>query len=367
MNTTSIREMIISGALEKGSALSFEHRRAISNMQTCRTLERGGRIMFCRKCKTGIVLYNPCNQRGCPECYKKNQMMWMSKVQEKLLPISHEHISFTFPQIITQLWLRHKSEIVNTLFQCVDFSIKELIKETGILFGSILVFQSHGKSMCYKPHIHCILTSGGLNSSKVWQGMGSIQFSHLEASVKKHFFEILSKNIEVNDIHGMAKGIKENDWRVFPTHHKDSAEEIVSYLSRSIAGVVIDLDQEFTINDDAQTIAYNEYHLGQMRKTQLKKSEFIDRYLNHIPPTGCVTVRYYGLYSNSYALELEVVRKEISGKEKQIVQVADECPECQTILEYMMHFHPGELPRVISIAIRAGRAPPMHGAVLYTA
>ena len=158
---------------------SSEQRHAIDNMHTCRTAARGGRIVQCTKCSTRTVIFNPCNTRGCPVCSGRNKILWQKKVNKKLLPVSHYHLVFSIPEAFTLTWLRNKKTVAEILFKSASKVIGELRSKTGLLCGSALDFQSHGRGMCYKPHIHCILSDGGVNKDGKWERLGTLQYTEM--------------------------------------------------------------------------------------------------------------------------------------------------------------------------------------------
>jgi hypothetical protein len=365
MEKTVILHEIVSAAQRPGFVSSAEKKRALGNMQCCRTYDRGGRIMYCQNCKTTSVLYNPCNQRGCPTCYEKNQIIWKMKLQRRILPVSHEHIVFSFPQDTTKLWLVHRAKVISALFRIASQAIKDLQEETGLVFGCVLVFQSHGKGMSYKPHIHCLLSSGGMNESKQWIANGSIPYRILEDSVKRVFLSEIGKSIPGFETQVTAKGFQSSDCRIYHAHHANSGADIVGYLSQSLAGVVIDMNQQFVINDEKDQIRFKESHKGEEIETTLSKELFAERYLNHIPPSGCVTVRYYGLYSNSRAEDLEQIKstvKALKPKDTADIVKGDICPECQSVLIMLQILQPGKKGGILVNMI--ARSPPPHGALI---
>jgi Putative transposase/Transposase zinc-binding domain len=365
MDSPEILQELLSVALSPGFPLRREQLKALRNIMTCRTIERGGRIARCPNCNTKIVLYNPCNQRGCPVCYKKNQVQWKNKLQRKLLPIGHYHLVFSIPETFTFAWLAETKAVSDTLFHCVQLGIKQLQKETGLMFGSILVFQSHGKGLSYKPHMHCILTPGGIDQKKKWVSCGSIPYNRLIEIVRETFPVHLQKKV----CHGYRMGIKElsdhadkRQWRIHPTFHQNTGDGIVEYLSHSISGVVIDMNQPFEIDHDKETITFQEYHIGKTIKTTLDRETFTDRYLNHIPPEGSVTIRYYGLYSNRHTDELESVREGLANRKenREGEEEGDRCPHCDSVLETIEVFSQGT-HRLYFSRYGYTNGPPIHG------
>jgi len=316
--------------------ISQEQRHALDNMHTCRTLERGGRILECPNCATRSVVYNPCNNRGCPECYRRNQILWNEKVLNKLVKTSHYHLVFSIPSAYVITWLRNKNRVMNCMFKCVSKVIVEMNNEFGLLMGCVLSFQSHGKGMCYKPHMHCILSAGGVNDKNEWIEIGTIKYTKIEDRFHYLMYRELSLQIACESL-PITKEIEEKEWRIHPEYHDKTGSRIVGYLSHTACGAVINLKQTFKINGN--TIVFSEMHNGKEIQTELLKTTFVERYLNHIPPRGAVTVRYYGLYANKNAERLKEVKKffseEIEAEKEEIIYL---CPECLSRMKIVLLF-----------------------------
>ena len=298
---------------------------ALENMKKCRTIEKGGRVLYCPDCKTSMVLYNPCNKRGCPICYRKNQLQWQKKASHKILPVTHYHLTFSIPESYTGVWLRNKAAVMDSLFIAVREAIATIGEDLEILLGSLLVFQSHGRGMSYKPHMHCVLTSGGLDNEKKWVELKNIPTRKMEQITEETFEEELQKrlksDVEVHDI-------KAKQYRIYTGIHEGSGKRIIEYLARSRNGVVIDMEQDL-VNDE-ESIEFKEVDGGKERRTRLGKKTFIERYLNHIPLEGSVVARYYGLYSNRHKDDLRIAKGLIGTiKEEEQKPYRELCPKCK--------------------------------------
>jgi hypothetical protein len=181
--------------------------------------------------------------------------------------------------------------------------------------------------MSYKPHIHCILTAGGLDKEGKWKSLGSLSTTTLEREIKANLNKELTKNNDGEEIVIDDKAISEKEWSVFGTYHKDTGKGIAGYLSHSIAGAVIDFEREYTRSEEV--IAITERHLGDEIKTCMSKKTFIERYLNHIPPSGTVMIRYYGLYSNKQKAAIKSIAETMGIDEgESLPEYIEECPVC---------------------------------------
>lgn len=347
--------------------ITSEQEYKLLNMQTCRTIVRGGQILACYDCDIRIVAYHPCNQRGCVFCYLKNQIIWEKKLKKRLLPISHYHLVFSIPDAFTIMWLKNKEAFINVMFSCVSEAIKELGEEYGVLFGSILTFQSHGKGMCRKLHIHCILTAGGLSEDKKWIEIESLQYRKLLGKMQDKLYQKLEQAFPADDLPD-TKNIDNNEYKVYPTFHQKTGKSIVKYLSHSIFGVVINMHQQFRIDEKNGAIGFSEEHSGKHIEIVLSNKEFTKRYLSHIPPPGLVMVRSYGLYSNRHKEELENFRKEIIERygyeDIEEEKIKNPCPvcQCQMIVEVRFSADPVEWPSFIKNWYM--HDPPVHGSII---
>ena len=219
---------------------------------------------------------------------------------------------------------------MNALFTSVGKAIESIQEDYGVLPGSILVFQSHGVGLAYKPHIHCILTAGGITKENKWEGLGSISYKRLTKVVQENLYKELKKKIKEEKL-PKEEEIDEREWKVYVTYYQDSGEKIVGYVSHTACGVVINMNQEFKIDKEKGTIGFKENHNGKVVRTELRMETFVERYMNHIPPEHSVTVRYYGLYSNQNKGKLEELQKEfpvvVNDEEEGIT---DYCPNCHS-------------------------------------
>ena len=323
-------------------------------------------------CDNHRVLYHPCNKRGCPTCSKKNQLQWKEKYQKKILPMGHFHLIFSVPEVYVYIWMKLKRDFINSFFHLVQESFKNYQKQTGLKYGLTMVFQSHGRGLCYKPHMHCLLTPGGIDENGKWHDDNSISYSELLEGIKNSINAELCKKVkklERATLRNIISVQDEKEWRYNVTFHKKSGDNIISYLARSAGGMVVDIEKEVTQNAETKKVKIKQLHLGKLEETELDFDDFRERYFNHIPPKGSVMVRNYGLYSNRYKKELEKIRKELlKEKDEEYKEEEEEyieaCPECHTPLEVQQIFTYTELPKIILAYETRFRAPPEDNAIL---
>ena len=352
---------------ENNLCLESELYYALENMSTCRTIEKGGRILRCQDCGTQVVVYNPCNQRGCPVCSKKNQIQWAEKLKKKLLPTGHYHLIFSIPEELTEICKKDKKTFINSFFHSVQQAFKQLQKDMGITLGITMVFQSHSHGLFFKPHMHCIVTDHGVDKNSKWVPCGSLKYSTLRDVIKETLIPHLKKKLHpflrkhFKKIFGVCDDRK---WTVYPAIHKFNGDNIVNYLSQSVSGMVINIENDLSYNRIDETFTIRDHHLGKEKTITLDANTFWYRYLSHIPPKGTVTIRNYGLYSNKYSSSLEQIRVSefaIETTTEETINEEEECLSCHGKRIIIEPFTVTDLPLLLRLYINKNHSPPGHG------
>lgn len=280
----------------------------------CRTAAKGGRVLRCDDCGTHAVAYNACNRRGCPVCSQKNQLNWQVKMRRRLLPVCHHHLVFSFPESFTEKWIKHPRATVAQLFEAVGKVIRKLETERGLKLGTMMVFQSDCRGLAYKAHVHCLITSGGLDRQDQWQSIGTLPLTQMTIGVKK----------------ALGGTDQENGWQIYESRHQAGGEAVVHYLGKRLNGSVVAANEvkEHEGNVEIQT---------REGSVQLPKATFVLRYLNHIPQKGTVLVRNCGLYSNRQKRRLESARRQLGEQPKAVeVEWEERCPRCKGKMQAIM-------------------------------
>ncbi len=136
----------------------------------CRTAALGGHIQACPEGYVERVWYNSCKHRCCPQCNQVQIERWLEFQQARLLACPHHHLIFILPHQLNPLWSLNPGVMTGLLFEAVGDTVRELIgdpKHLGAEPGFILTLHTWGRSLSLHPHIHCLITAGGLEGQWV--------------------------------------------------------------------------------------------------------------------------------------------------------------------------------------------------------
>ncbi len=151
---------------------------------------------------------------------KERKEKWIEARAEDLLPIQYFHVVFTIPAELNPLVLRNQKVMYNLLFRSVSETLLKLSndpKHLGARIGFIGILHTWGQNLRDHPHIHCIVTLGGLNPDKSrWVSCRKNFFIHikvLSSLFRGKFLDYLKDSFKSGDLifPGVIGHLKEPD------------------------------------------------------------------------------------------------------------------------------------------------------------
>jgi len=320
--------------------LSPEQRKAMTDITRCRTARLGGHVDTCdQDCGFTRISYNSCRNRHCPKCQNLNQAKWLQKRKERLLPIPYFHMVITLPHDLNPLILQNKEVLYNLLFQTASQALQKLARGYPRLqaqLGFTAVLHTWDQDLLFHPHLHLVVTGGGLDpSAQHWvpaKNSFLVPVKALSQIVRGKFLDALRETFHQGKLffRGNAEELKEESafnrflkklrrqkWVVYAKKPFDGAQHVYAYLSRYTHRVAIS-NHRLVNCQNGQVIfkARNNQSPENPRQVTLPAQEFIRRFLLHVLPSGFVKIRHYGLLSPANAkTKLETARTLILQRE----------------------------------------------------
>jgi len=323
---------------EYGHSLSREQRQVLRAVIRCRTAQLGGHVQKCDDCGHKRIQYNSCRNRHCPKCQAMARAVWLEKRESELLPVPYFHVVFTLPHELGPLALQNKREIYGILFRAAAQTLLELAadpKHLGAKIGCLMVLHTWGQNLMHHPHVHAIVTGGGLSSdgsrwihcrrSRRSKRPFLIDVKILSRVFRGKFIDSLKQAFRDGklEFHGRLKSLEDKvlferflnqavrqDWVVYAKRPFGGPDRVLKYLARYTHRVAIS-QRLVGLRNGRVSFRYKDYSDDHQSKVlPLSSSEFIRRFLMHTLPSGFVRIRYYGFLANRYRNErLEKCRR----------------------------------------------------------
>jgi ribosomal protein L37AE/L43A len=149
-----------------GASLTTEQRRALDDLTACRTAALGGHVLECPGCGYQEVSYNSCGNRHCPKCQATAAARWLETQAADLLDTPYFHVVFSLPGALGPMALSNPRVVYGLLMRAAAQTLLEVAanpKHLGAEIGVLEVLHTWGQNLTLHPHVHCVVTGGGLS------------------------------------------------------------------------------------------------------------------------------------------------------------------------------------------------------------
>ncbi|MEJ7740589.1 MAG: IS91 family transposase [Chitinophagaceae bacterium] len=352
--------------------------KVLQRLRTCRTSALGYHVYRCSDEGCGHVKYqyHSCSDRHCPQCGALKKQEWIEARTSELLPVKYYHVVFTLPHELNALVMGHRRELYKLLFDASSQTLLRFAadpKYLAALPGIISVLHTWGQQLSFHPHVHSIVSGGGITSNSTWKQATKNDWNFLfpvkamSRVYRGKFMEALRELIDNRtvipppgtDTRALLNLLYHKDWVVYAKAPFGGPQAVIEYLGRYTHKVAISNHRITSINeqDDTVSFAYKDY-LDDSKQKQMILSgpEFLRRFEQHILPKGFTKIRTYGYLSNRNRQQRinEVLQKMELPLHKKLVNVPmqvrmmeqygidiHECPCCKARSMQLVHvFYP---------------------------
>ncbi len=299
--------------LEKyGPTMPPSHKKALYDIIACRTEALGGHVFVCQECGALVYSYHSCRNRSCPKCHTRDTEAWMAQRRQEILPIKYFHVTATLPQQWREIVRANQKDLYAILMKAAAQAITTLAADpqyVGGQVGIMAVLHTWTRALNYHPHVHCLVTGGGLSLDRNhWlECKGDYLFPKraLSPIFRRIFLDMVQKKRP--DLH-LPEENRRHKWVVHVKAAGQATQAILEYLGRYVHRVAINNSRIKDMDERTVTFTYKD-NRSQCQKTMtLEAEEFIRRFLQHVPPKGFHKVRYYGLWSPANRKRLQNIR-----------------------------------------------------------
>jgi hypothetical protein len=372
-------------AYEQRHALPAHVRRAAHALMQCRTAALGGHIQACPDGHVSRVWYNSCRHRSCPQCAYLQTERWLALQRARLLACDHYHVIFTLPHDLNPLWLANVTVMTTLLFQTVRDTLGTLLADPqylGAQPGILAALHTWSQTLVLHPHVHCLVTGGGLTPDGQWKAVRqgfllparvvmAVFRGKMVAAIRQTFArgalvlpEPMRPQQLVNLLNRLGHPTK-TKWNVRIMERYRHGAGVVTYLARYLRGGPIKNARLVAYDGDCVTFTYRarqeEADVGAASPHQmtLPVTDFLQRWLLHVPVPQTRVVRSYGLYHHAHTEALAHCRAALGQPPVEPPPALD----WQTVCAQRGEAHPERCPTcgqflVCTGVIPRGGAPP---------
>jgi hypothetical protein len=248
--------------------------------------------IHCPRCRMEHLLMFSCKTRGfCPSCHAKRLGEWGEWMRETLLmDVPHRQVVFTIPKML-RIFFKFKRRLLGDLCRC---AVRALLVYFQAATGKTLepgvaaVIRTFGDRINFHPHLHFLVTEGGVDEAGVFQRMSSFDDARLsEVFAREVLGFLVGREM-------LAWAERLPTWRHtgYSVHSrvraktKPEAERVGKHMIRAVLSL-----ERLAFLEPEGKVSYR-YGQDAAGLETMDYLEFIARVTSHIPDKGQVMVRY---------------------------------------------------------------------------
>jgi hypothetical protein len=247
------------------------------------------------------------------------------------------------------------------LFHAASETLLELGRSRlGVTLGLTMVLHTWTRDLRFHPHVHAIVTAGGLREDERWKVSNAkylFPVAAMGALLRGKMMTRLSQLHARGELRGydafedpeafgrFMAALPRGPWLVYAKRPFGRAEHVLRYLGRYTHRVAIVNSRLVSVTHRAVT-----FRTKNGGTATLSPVEFLGRFLQHVLPDGFKKIRHYGLYAAGADQLRTIVSRELHAPAALCLRPAtswrerlrdltgrdvDRCPSCDGPVEHI--------------------------------
>ena len=246
------------------------------------------------------------------------------------------HVVLTLPEEIAAIAHQNKATVYGILFRAAAETLQTIAadpKHLGAEIGFFAVLHTWGQTLGLHPHLHCVVTGGGLSPdgarwvscrpgfflpvrvlSRLFRRLFLEYLQKAFDAGKLRFFSSLEPLREPGAFRRYLAPLRRAPWVVFAKPPFAGPEQVLDYVGRYTHRVAISNNRLCDIEDGKVCFTWKDYRDHNRQKVMtVAADEFIRRFLLHVLPEGFHRIRYYGFLGNRHRAQKLARCRELLG------------------------------------------------------
>lgn len=306
--------------LERVRPLARAQKRVLTDIAQCRTARLGGHVDQCTGCGYEHPSYNSCRNRHCPKCQALAQETWIEARRVRMLDVRHFHVVFTLPAELRSLARFAPRVVFDALMQAAQRTLVEVgHRRLLATVGATTVLHTWTRKLEFHPHVHALVTAGGLSlEGDTWcsasrrflfpvRVLGQVFRGKMMTALGRAYddgaFARFDAFVDPQGFRALMARVSRLSWNVYAKAPFKKGQHVLAYLGRYTHRVGIANSRLLAVSERAVT--FRTKHHG---TETLSPVEFLQRFVQHVLPDGLHKIRHAGLYASASTARRELAR-----------------------------------------------------------
>jgi uncharacterized protein (DUF2267 family) len=276
----------------------------VEKFRGCGDLKNGFKLLVCEGCHDMRRVPFRCKGRFCSTCSCGETEEWSRLLAEDVFQVAHRHVVFTIDEGLWEIFLRHRYMLKDYMNEAVRILQEFFEKKLKVTPGIIAGLHTFGARMNFNPHIHMLVTMGGMKENGEWKTYDYLPFEMLRKQWQTVVLKLIRRELKEEDKKKVqpqlqkAYNSNENGFYIHgPKQRGKEIQSLLAYIGRYIRRPAIAMDRIEAYDGEFVTFRYHDKMDEQEKSEKVTVEEFISRIIRHIPDEQFKTIRHYGVYA----------------------------------------------------------------------
>jgi len=294
----------------------------VAKILACRTPALGCHTYRCQRCGKTKIVPHSCKSRFCPTCGKLASDRWADGVLNELLDVAYHHLVLSVPWHLRLIIAFNRKIGLNIVVRAAHRCLSQWARDQhGMRLGIVVVIHTFGGDLKWHPHVHVLVTEGGLSLDgqewiqpynegwlmsesglkKMWRYHCITGFRQAHKEGQLRFAAKISYFKEYSLFNSMLSKLYKLTWYAHIGASLLDPRATVRYIGRYTKRAVL-AEYRITHYDGKKVhFAYKDYAKeGRTSYKILPVFAFIRRLIRHIPDKHFKMVRYAGIFATRW-------------------------------------------------------------------
>lgn len=297
----------------------------VDKLMACGTVDMGFEIYECPNCHRHHIICYTCKSRFCPSCGVKMTRQRALQISESTLDVNHRHIIFTIDDRLRPYFKVHRDWLdflFDAAWDTLTYAFEKIGKKSEHLTpGAIMTLHTFGRPINWNPHMHCLVTEGGMTDGGCYKHTPYIHYDTLRKSFMKQLLDkmrdaMVKGSDEYRKFMRLRNQIYQDDQNGFYVNAPaadikgNGKKQVVQYIIRYAGRPAMAQSRITSYDYETKQITYwyEDHKTGDTVTVTEHVYAFFLKLIQHIPEREFKMVRYYGIYATCEHRHKKVVK-----------------------------------------------------------
>jgi len=269
-------------------------------MLDCGDPEKMGYVQYrCLHCGETRRIAFTCKSSFCLSCAQPRMSQWADFIGRRLFPgVTYRHFILTTPKFLRH-WFYLCPDLLSELMRRGHACLEDIFRTTTgkpLDIGCVMVLQTFGRSGEFNPHLHILVTAGGLTAKGKWKNVSFIPYDMMHRKWQYHLLDLLRQEVDDPRVQQHIDRGWKNYPKGFVAHLQPGdvppgGKGLAEYLAKYVVSPPISVRRLEQYDGQQVRYWYEDHKTQAIQHVTLPVLRFIGRMVQHILPKGFQRIR----------------------------------------------------------------------------